>query len=58
MTLGELFNEAVSTGWITSGEMAWVISNDQYQYTRAEEAVARRLSRLIDKGVIELIQLD
>ena len=58
MTLGELFNEAISTGWVTSGEMAWVISNDQYQYTRSEASVARRLSRLIDRGVIELIQLD
>ena len=58
MTFGELFLEAISTGWITSDEMAWVISNDRYQYTQAEEAAFNRLGRLIDKGVIELIQLD
>ena len=42
MTLGELFLEAMSTGVITNGEMAWVTAR-QDQFTRTEEAVAQRL---------------
>ena len=46
MTLGELFLEAMSTGVITNGEMAWV-TDRQDHFTRTEEAVAQRLGRLI-----------
>ena len=53
MTLGELFLEAMSTGVITNGEMAWV-TNRQDQFTRTEEAVAQRLGRLIEEGTIHL----
>ena len=53
MTLGELFLEAMSTGVITNGEMAWV-TDRQDQFTRIEEAVAQRLGRLIDEGTIQL----
>ena len=53
MTLGELFLEAMSTGVITNGEMAWVTAR-QDQFTRTEEAVAQRLGRLIDEGTIQL----
>ena len=53
MTLGELFLEAMSTGVITNGEMAWVTAC-QDQFTRTEEAVAQRLGRLIDEGTIQL----
>ena len=53
MTLGELFLEAMSTGVITNGEMAWVTAH-QDQFTRTEEAVAQRLGRLIDEGTIQL----
>ena len=53
MKLGELFLEAMSTGVITNGEMAWVTAR-QDQFTRNEEAVAQRLGRLIDEGTIQL----
>ena len=53
MTLGELFLEAMSSGVITNGEMAWVTSK-QDQFNRTEEAVAQRLGRLIDEGTIQL----
>ena len=53
MTLGELFLEAMSTGVITDGEMAWVTAQ-QDRFTRTEEAVAQRLGRLIDEGTIQL----
>ena len=53
MTLGELFLEAMSTGVITNGEMAWVTAC-QDQFKRTEEAVAQRLGRLIDEGTIQL----
>ena len=52
MTLGELFLEAMSTGVITTGEMAWVTAR-QDQFTRTEEAVVQR-SRLVDEGAIRL----
>ena len=44
MTLGELFLEAMSTGVITNGEMAWVTAH-QDGFDRTEEAVALRLGR-------------
>ncbi len=53
MNLGALFLESVSTGVITSEEMAWVTSN-QRQFTRVEEATAIRLGRLLDQGMIQL----
>ncbi len=53
MKLCELFLEAMSTGVITNGEMAWVTAR-QDQFTRTEEAVAQRLGRLIDEGTIQL----
>ena len=53
MTLGEVFLEAMSTGVITNGEMAWVTAR-QAKFSRTEEAVAQRLGRLIDEGTIQL----
>ena len=53
MTLGELFLEAMSTGVITNGEMAWVTAK-QDQFSRTVEAVAQRLGRLVDDGTIQL----
>ena len=53
MKLGELFLEAMSTGVITNGEMAWITAR-QDQFSRTEEAVAQRLGRLIDEGTIQL----
>ena len=53
MTLGELFLEAMSSGVITGGEMAW-ITDHQTEFSRTEEAVALLLGRLIDEGSIRL----
>ena len=53
MTLGELFLEAMSTGVITNGEMAWVTAKQDH-FSRTEEAVAQRLGRLVDDGTIQL----
>ena len=53
MTLGTLFLEAMSTGVITKGEMAWLTVH-QSEFNRTEEAVALRLGRLIDEGSIQL----
>ena len=53
MSLGLLFLEAMSTGVITKGEMAWVTAQ-QDRFNRTEEAIALRLGRLIDEGSIQL----
>ena len=53
MSLGVLFLEAMSTGVITKGEVAWVTAQ-QDRFSRTEEAVALRLGRLIDDGSIQL----
>ena len=51
--LGLLFLESVSTGVITSEEMAWVTSH-QDDFSRIEEATALKLGRLLDSGLIQL----
>lgn len=50
VTVGEVFLEAITTGVITDREMAWVASN-QGRFSRAEEAAALRLGRLVDEGL-------
>lgn len=51
MALGDVFLAAISTGVITDHEMDWVTRN-QNRFSRAEEATALRLGRLLDEGVI------
>ena len=53
MTLGELFLESLSTGVITEDEVDWLASH-QLVFSRAEEAAAVRLGRLMDDGVVNL----
>ena len=53
MTLGELFLESLSTGVITENEVDWLASH-QHAFSRAEEAAAVRLGRLMDDGVVNL----
>ena len=53
MTLGELFLESLSSGVITEGEVDWLASH-QHVFSRAEEAAAVRLGRLMDDGVVNL----
>lgn len=51
VTLGEVFLEVITTGVITDNEIAWVARN-QGRFSRAEEASALRLGRLLDAGVV------
>ncbi|MEB3235065.1 MAG: hypothetical protein VKM98_06535 [Cyanobacteriota bacterium] len=51
MTLGQVFLDAISSGVITEQEMDWVTSN-QGHFSRAEEAAALRLGRLVDAGQV------
>ncbi len=51
MTLGEVFLEAITSGVITDNEIAWVARN-QDRFSRAEEATALRLGRLLDAGEV------
>jgi hypothetical protein len=51
MTLGEVFLEVITTGVITDNEIAWVAQN-QGAFSRAEEATALRLGRLLDAGEV------
>ncbi len=53
MNLGLLFLESVSTGVITSEEMNWVTFN-QLHFSRVEEAIALKLGRLLDQGLIQI----
>ena len=53
MSIGEVFLESLSTGVITSEEIAWV-TRKQAQFSREEEAVALKLGRLLDNGHIQL----
>ena len=51
MVLGEVFLEVITTGVITEAEIDWVARN-QGRFSRAEEATAQRLGRLLDAGVV------
>ena len=53
MSIGEVFLESLSTGVITSEEIAWV-TRRQEQFNREEEAVALKLGRLLDNGQIQI----
>ena len=53
MTLGEVFLDSITTGVITIDEVDWV-TRHQSSFSRAEEAVAIRLGRLIDEGSVNL----
>lgn len=48
-----MFLESLSTGVITSEEIAWV-TRKQAQFSREEEAVALKLGRLLDNGQIQI----
>jgi len=53
MFVGEVFLESVSTGVITAEEIAWITAK-QSQFDRQEEAMALKLGRLLDEGVIQI----
>lgn len=53
MSVGEVFLESLSTGVITTDEIAW-ITQGQPHFNRQEEATALKLGRLLDAGVIQI----
>ena len=53
MNLGELFLHSLSTGVITKEEMDWITAN-QREFSRLEEAMAIRLGRFLDSGIIQI----
>ena len=53
MTVGEVVLESLSTGVITESEVGWLASH-QESFSRAEEAAAIRLGRLMDDGQVNL----
>ena len=53
MTVGEVVLESLTTGVITESEIGWLASH-QESFSRAEEAAAIRLGRLMDDGQVNL----
>ena len=53
MTVGEVVLESLTTGVITESEVGWLASH-QESFSRAEEAAAIRLGRLMDDGQVNL----
>jgi len=53
MSVGELFLESVSTGVITTEEIAWITAQ-QTGFNRQEEAIVLKLGRLLDAGSIQI----
>ncbi len=51
MTVGEVVLESLTTGVITESEVGWLASH-QESFSRAEEAAAIRLGRLMDDGQV------
>ena len=53
MTVGEVVLESLTTGVITEAEVGWLASHQEL-FSRAEEAAAIRLGRLMDCGEVNL----
>jgi hypothetical protein len=53
MTVGEVVLESLTTGVITEAEVGWLATH-QESFSRAEEAAAIRLGRLMDDGEVNL----
>tara|TARA_Y100001968_G_scaffold126346_1_gene115276 strand:+ start:2042 stop:2263 length:222 start_codon:yes stop_codon:yes gene_type:complete len=53
MNLGTLFLNSLSSGLITIDEMDW-IANHQLDFSRIEEAMAIKLGRYLDRGIIKI----
>ncbi|MFZ0409091.1 MAG: hypothetical protein WAM11_13415 [Cyanobium sp.] len=53
MLVGEVFLEAMSTGVITQQEIDWLTIN-QANFSRAEEAKALQIGRLLDEGQLQI----
>ncbi len=53
MDIGTLFLKASFTGIITFSELDW-ITTQQLKFSRLEEAIALKLGRMIDIGIINI----
>ena len=53
MNFGSLYLKINSTGIITLAELDW-ITNQQFNFSRVEEALALKLGRLLDSGDINI----
>tara|TARA_Y100001968_G_C18899416_1_gene499989 strand:- start:293 stop:517 length:225 start_codon:yes stop_codon:yes gene_type:complete len=53
MNLGKLFLNTLSSGVITIDEMDWITTH-QPDFSRIEEAVAIKLGRYLDRGIIQI----
>ena len=53
MNLGRLFLNSLSSGLITIDEMDWITTH-QSDFSRIEEALAIKLGRYLDRGIIQI----
>tara|TARA_Y100000589_G_scaffold266675_1_gene257963 strand:- start:1102 stop:1281 length:180 start_codon:yes stop_codon:yes gene_type:complete len=53
MNLGHLYLKINSTGIITLSELDWV-TQQQFNFSRVEEAIAIKIGRLLDSGDINI----
>ena len=53
MNLGTLFLNSLSSGLITIEEMNWITTH-QLDFSRIEEAMAIKLGRYLDSGIIQI----
>tara|TARA_B100000700_G_scaffold214049_1_gene235355 strand:- start:271 stop:495 length:225 start_codon:yes stop_codon:yes gene_type:complete len=53
MNLGQLFLNSLSSGVITNNEMDWITTH-QTDFSRIEEAMAIKLGRYLDRGLIQI----
>ena len=53
MNLGKLFLNSLSSGVITIDEMDWITSH-QPDFSRVEEALAIKLGRYLDNGILQI----
>ena len=53
MLIGELYLEAIASGIITQEEIDWLTTR-QAGFSRAEEAKALQIGRLLDEGRIQI----
>ena len=53
MLIGEVVLEALATGVITQEEIDWLTTH-QAQFSRAEEAKALQIGRLLDEGRLQI----
>ncbi len=53
MNLGRLFLNSLSSGLITFDEMDWITTH-QTDFSRIEEALAIKLGRYLDRGIIQI----